>query len=153
MQRGNAARRLQPPAKWSDALKEEFAVNQLNGCVGQLLVSETTRVRVWTIRLRPHERLGFHRHVLDYFWTASTAGSSISLHHDGRVAEMTYQPGDTKHFRFGQGQFAVHDLKNTGNDALVFTTVEFMDGPNPPLPVPDHVRIRPGSYAQALDAD
>lgn len=153
MQRANAARYLQPPAKWSDALKEEFAVNQLNGCVGQLLVSETTRVRVWTIRLKPSERLGFHRHVLDYFWTASTVGSSISVYHDGRVAETTYQPGDTKHFRFGQGQFTVHDLKNTGNAELVFTTVEFMDGANPPLPVPDHVRIRPGPYARALNVD
>ena len=34
------------------------------------LVSESDRVRVWTIRLKPGERIGFHRHVLDYFWTA-----------------------------------------------------------------------------------
>lgn len=144
MQRNDAQRHLQPPAKWSDALKQEFAVNQLNGCVGQSLVSETTRVRVWMIRLKPGERLGFHRHVLDYFWTTSTAGSSLSSFHDGRVVETIYRPGDTKHFRFGPGQFAVHDLKNTGDAALVFTTVEFMESANPPLPVPDHVRVRPG---------
>jgi beta-alanine degradation protein BauB len=91
MRRADATRHLRPPAKWSDPLKEEFAVNQLNACVGQLLVSETTRVRVWTIRLKPGERLGFHRHVLDYFWTASTAGSSISAYHDGRFVETAYR--------------------------------------------------------------
>ena len=37
-----------------------------NGCVGTELLSETDKVRVWIIRLRPGERVGFHRHVLNY---------------------------------------------------------------------------------------
>jgi hypothetical protein len=141
--RGNAVRRLEHPDDWSEMLRREFAVNQFNGCVGQLLVSETTRVRVWSIRLKPGERLGFHRHVLDYFWTAVTEGSSISRFHDGRIMETAYHAGDTKHFRFGPGEFMIHDLTNTGAALLIFTTVEFMDSANSPLSVPDHVRVRP----------
>jgi hypothetical protein len=141
--RGRGALRLEPPTDWSDMLRREFAVNQFNGCIGQLLVSETTRVRVWSIRLKPGERLGFHRHVLDYFWTAVTDGSSVSRFHDGRVMETAYRAGDTKHFRFGPEEFMIHDLTNIGTDPLIFTTVEFMDSANPPLPVPDHVRVRP----------
>lgn len=34
----------------------------------------TDRVRVWTIGLKPGQRLGFHTHVLDYFWTSVTGG-------------------------------------------------------------------------------
>jgi hypothetical protein len=141
--RERAERRVVAPASWSDELRREFEANQANGCVGQLLLSETTRVRVWSIRLKPGERIGFHRHVLDYFWTAVTGGTSLSNCHDGRRLETSYQPGDTRHFRFGAGQFTVHDLTNTGSEPLLFTTVEFMDGANAPLPVPDHVRSRP----------
>jgi hypothetical protein len=133
-------RRVAPPAGWDAAIAYEFGCNQLNGCVGHVLVSETSRVRVWSLRLRPGERIGFHRHVLDYFWTAVTAGRATSRHHDGRLAVSTYAAGTTKHLAFGPGEFMVHDLTNTGDTELVFTTVEFLGGANPPLPVPEHVR-------------
>ena len=58
------------------------------GCVGTALLSETDRVRVWIIRLQPGERVGFHRHVLDYFWTSVNGGRGRQhLHgrHHGRV--------------------------------------------------------------------
>jgi hypothetical protein len=45
-----------------------------DGRVGIELLSETDRVRVWAIGLKPRQRLGFHTHVLDYFWTAVTGG-------------------------------------------------------------------------------
>lgn len=143
MQQDQTAQPLTPPAGWSDAMKREFALNQWNGCVGQQLLSETARVRVWSIRLQPGERIGFHRHVLDYFWTAVSGGTAVSSFHDGRTVETAYQAGDTKHFRFGADEFMIHDLRNTGSDPLIFTTVEFLDSANAPLPVPDHVRIRP----------
>ena len=59
---------------WPAEIAAEFEreKNNPNPCVGNALVSETERVRVWTIRLKPGERIGFHRHVLDYFWTAVT---------------------------------------------------------------------------------
>ena len=65
---------------WPQALKDEFdrEARAPNGCVGNCLVSDTDRVRVWTIHLQPGERFGFHRHVLDYFWTSPGL-------HDGRV--------------------------------------------------------------------
>ena len=57
--------------EWPAALKTEFAreAEKPNGCVGSELLSETEKLRVWTIRLKPGERIGFHRHVLNYFWT------------------------------------------------------------------------------------
>jgi beta-alanine degradation protein BauB len=57
---------------WPSFIRDEFEANQNNGQVGTRLLSETDRVRVWEIRLAPGERIGFHRHVLDYFWTAVT---------------------------------------------------------------------------------
>jgi quercetin dioxygenase-like cupin family protein len=129
-----------PASAWTTALREELARNTANGCVGHVLVSETDRVRVWSLRLAPGERIAFHRHVLDYFWTAVTPGRALSRYEDGRVAETTYAAGDTRHFTFGPGESMQHDLENTGETELVFTTVEFLASANPPLAVPDHVR-------------
>ena len=65
---------------WPPAIAAEFEreKHNNNGCVGSTLLSESERVRVWIIRLAPGERIGFHRHVLDYFWTAVTAGAAAS---------------------------------------------------------------------------
>src|SRR6266550_5977811 len=87
---------------WPSTIREEFEANQLNGRVGTRLLSETDRVRVWEIRLAPGERIGFHRHVLDYFWTAVTSGRARLHRLDGPVAETTYAAGDTRHYVFGR---------------------------------------------------
>ncbi|WP_329353109.1 hypothetical protein OG226_50385 [Streptomyces sp. NBC_01261] len=118
---------------WPPHLLQEFQVNAFNGHVGQTLLSETDRVRVWEIRLAPGERVSAHRHVLDYFWTAVTDGRSRQHTHDGTTREVAYQAGDTRHFTFRSGQYLLHDLENTGPTTLIFTTVEFKDGPNHPL--------------------
>lgn len=119
--------------QWSEALRLELEVSLLNGRVGHELLSETDRVRVWRIELAPGERIGFHRHQLDYFWTAMTGGRSRSHHATGEVRNTEYYPGKTRHFRFPSGEYSVHDLENTGDSILKFVTVEFKDSANPPL--------------------
>ncbi|QUS38075.1 hypothetical protein RPMA_03810 [Tardiphaga alba] len=120
---------------WPVKLRREFAANQNNGNVGTRLLSETARVRVWEIRLAPGERIGFHRHVLDYFWTAVTPGRARSHVEDGTIVDAVYSAGDTRHFVYGEGESKFHDLENVGDTELLFTTVEFLDSANGRLPV------------------
>ena len=127
----------QAPSAWPADLRREFAERAGNGQVGSRLVSATDRVRVWHLNLKPGQRIGFHTHVLDYFWTALTAGSARSCYHDGRIAEVSYAAVDTQHHRYGPGEFMIHDLENVGATELVFATVEFLDSANPPLPLPE----------------
>jgi beta-alanine degradation protein BauB len=127
-------------AHWPQDLQDEIQRNFGNGCVGSLLVSETDRLRVWHLTLAPGERIGFHRHVLDYFWTVMTDGAARSNYNDGRTTVTQYKAGDTRHYAYGAGEFMMHDLENVGTTTLVFTTVEHLDSANPPLPVPDSVR-------------
>ena len=111
-----------------------------NPCVGNVLVSQSDRVRVWMIRLKPGERIGFHRHVLDYFWTSVSGGRGRQHVHDGATVEYTYAPGETRHEIYGPGQFKVHDLENLGDREMVFMTVEFLQSANKPMPLPENVR-------------
>jgi len=128
--------------EWPGALQKEFACEALspNGCVGSELVSETDKVRVWTIRLKPGQRFGFHRHVLNYFWTAMTPCRGRQHLMDGTTVEYAYASGETRHETYGPGEFKVHDLENIGDGEMVFTTVEFLDSANPPLAIPGAVR-------------
>ena len=108
-----------------------------NGMVGQRLLSETDAVRVWRIELAPGERVGFHKHVLNYFWTATSAGKSRSTYGDGRSVDTEYALGTTRHYTFGLGESMVHDLTNIGDTVLSFTTVELKIGSaNQPLALP-----------------
>lgn len=134
-------------AQWPDAIRAEFddEARNPNGCVGQYLISETPQVRVWRIHVRPGERVGFHRHVLDYFWSATTSGRGRQHFDNGETREYTYRAGETRHESYGPGEYKVHDLENIGDTDLTFVTVEFLDSANAPLPVPQAVRQRPAA--------
>ena len=120
---------------WSDQIRQDFVDNAFNGQVGSRLLSESDRVRVWEIRLQPGQRVAAHRHVLDYFWTAINPGSSRQHTADGTTREVAYVAGQTRHFHFAEGEYLLHDLENVGDTELVFSTVEFLDSANPPLPL------------------
>jgi beta-alanine degradation protein BauB len=122
-------------ADWPEAVRADLRDGEMNPRVGTRLLSETHRVRVWEVRLAPGERVGFHRHVLDYFWTAVTAGLARSHQGDGTTVEASYVPGQTQHSVYGAGEFKVHDLENIGSTDLVFTTVEFLQSANSPMAI------------------
>ena len=128
---------------WPQWLADEFQREraQPNGCVGTELLSESERVRVWIIRLKPGERVGFHRHVLDYFWTSVNGGRGRQHLQDGSTVEYTYAPGETRHETYRSGEFKVHDLENTGDKEMIFNTIEFLDSANKPLAIPQAVRL------------
>ena len=127
---------------WPPEITAEFEREKRspNPCVGSELVSESDRVRVWMIRLQPGERIGFHRHVLDYFWSVSTDGKACAHVSDGTTVEHTYKAGETRHETYGKGQYKVHDLENLGDKEMVFMTIEFLNSANQPMPLPREVR-------------
>ena len=131
-----------PRASWPETLRRECEENQFSGVVGTALVSETPTLRVWHLRVPAGERCPFHRHVNDYFWTAHTAGNARTYYHDGRIIDDRHYVGETKHFHFGPGEYFVHSVENVSDTDLLFTTVEFLNGANKPLPVPDKLRLK-----------
>jgi beta-alanine degradation protein BauB len=128
--------------QWPVGLKAELDANRMSPIVGSTLVSETDKVRVWHLLIPAGQRCSFHRHVLNYFWTCHTHGRARGYYEDGSITETTHFPGDTKHSVYGLGEHLVHAVENAGTTDLLFTTVEFLDSANLPLPVPDAVRLK-----------
>ena len=140
-----------PRGGWPEKLRREFSVNTFNGAVGNVLVSEDERCRVWHLYLAPGAFLTFHRHVLDYFWTAVTAGVARGYYEDGRIQDVHHYPGETRHFKHGPGEYFIHAIENVGATDLIFVTVEFLPGSNPPIEVPDSYRlVTPYSDAKGM---
>jgi mannose-6-phosphate isomerase-like protein (cupin superfamily) len=131
---GNQSPKASDP-HWSEELIQELHAARGNGRVGSRLVDETDTYRIWLIEMAPGDRLPFHTHVLNYFWTATSAGRALSRYADGKVVEMDYAPGLTRHMAFGAGESMTHDLENTGDTVLSFVTVEDKRSANEPLPL------------------
>jgi hypothetical protein len=125
----------EPLGDLSPALRAELASNSGNPLVGTRLLLEDVRTRVWEIRLAPGERLAFHRHVVDYVWTCVSGGLAISHDAKGTANRVPYEVGETRALSFGKGESMIHDLENIGEHDIVFTTVEFLDSANEPLPL------------------
>jgi mannose-6-phosphate isomerase-like protein (cupin superfamily) len=122
-------------ADWLPELRDELSSLTDNPLVGTRLLLEDAHARVWEIRLAPGERLAFHRHVLDYFWTCVSGGEAISRDGDGNTKSRSYGPSETQALTFGPGESMIHDLVNAGSEDLVFTTVEFLGSANAALPL------------------
>ena len=118
---------------WSPLLVEESKNADANARVGTELLLESSVARIWSIDLKPGQRLPFHTHVLNYFWTVLTSGTARSHSSEGVTTEIEYRPGDTKHLHYRAGERMTHDLENVGKSNLVFVTVEFLQSDNAPL--------------------
>ena len=129
-------------AHWPVGLYQDMISNSQNGCVGSVLVSETDRVRVWHLFLPVGSRCAFHRHVNPYFWSAHHAGKARGYFSSGEIRDTVHYAGETKHFFYGPGEYMLHSVENIGETDLAFTTVEFLDGTNAPLPIPDDLRLK-----------
>ena len=128
--------------RWPAGLEAEMKANRYNAIVGSTLVSETDRVRVWHLLIPAGKRCTFHRHVLDYFWTCHTLGKARGYYEDGSITETAHFPGDTRHLTYARDEHLVHSVENIGDTDLLFTTVEYKQSANQPLPVPDEVRLK-----------
>jgi beta-alanine degradation protein BauB len=128
--------------RWPVGMKAELDANLMSPIVGSTLVSETAEVRVWHLLIPAGQRCTFHRHVLNYFWTCHTHGRARGYYEDGSITETAHFPGDTKHSTYGAGEHLVHAVENVSATDLLFTTVEFKQSANAPLPVPDAVRLK-----------
>ena len=69
-----------------------------------------------------------------------SGGEAVSHDGEGTTKARRYGVGETEALSFRRGESMIHDLINAGNADIVFTTVEFLDSANQPLPLPDSVR-------------
>jgi quercetin dioxygenase-like cupin family protein len=63
------------------------------GPIGDEILFENDRVRVWSVKLNPDERQAWHQHHLPYLIVPMTEGKNIMYFEDGREKETSEVPG------------------------------------------------------------
>ncbi len=113
-------------AFWKENERQLLLESNENTDVGEHLVFENDSIKVWTILLPAGKSLPFHKHNKKYVWTALSKGKSVSYYNDGSIIETIYTIGDTKSFEdLSETNYFIHNLINTGETTLIFTTIEF----------------------------
>ena len=97
-----------------------------NAAVGNRLLFENERVRVWDITLTPGERLPFHCHRTSYFYRCESDGVSRARTPDGLVCTYASRADEVTFHELPPGETLVHDFENAGETTLRFTTVELL---------------------------
>jgi len=115
---------------WSEEKKAALKKDEFNTEVGDRIVYENDEFRIWSIHVPPGGWLHFHRHTRPYYWTVLTEGKARSYHHDGSVWDTQYTVGDTKYLKdLSEDNVFIHDVFNTGDTTLIFSTVELFRQP------------------------
>ncbi|HEX4213625.1 MAG TPA: cupin domain-containing protein [Candidatus Dormibacteraeota bacterium] len=90
------------------------------GPIGQRVVYEDERVRVWEVSLEPGEQQPLHRHLNPYLVIAVEGGRNVIENVDGGRREVVEEPGGVVFREAGE----VHTLTNVGTTRYVNRLVE-----------------------------
>jgi len=64
------------------------------GPIGDRILLENEHVRVWSVKLDPGGRQGWHQHALPYLIVPLTPGKNLMRFADGRIRETHETPGE-----------------------------------------------------------
>ena len=96
--------------------------------VGNKLLFENDRVRVWDLRLEPGESTGLHRHATDYLYVVIGGGTLQGVDADGNEKPVQKMADGEVHFRKIDGE-DIHEAINIGETRWRNIVVELKDAP------------------------
>ena len=110
---------------WETSKLNELEKNQASSKLGQCLLYENDTMRLLVIRLKPKERLPFHRRSQFYSWTCNTDGLAVSRHKNGSIILIKFKKGATHFWDLGENG-TIADFENTGEELIVIHVIEFI---------------------------
>lgn len=101
-------------------------MSEVSDQVGTKLLFENDRVRVWDLSLAPGESTGVHRHENDYFFVTVGGGLLQGVDAEGTKSDPRPMGDGEVHFPSLEGQDAVHEAINIGDDPWRNIVVELL---------------------------
>jgi hypothetical protein len=108
-----------------DEFKAELE-GEPNYNVGTKMLLENDRVRIWEIVLEPGARAPFHWHTHPYFYVCAMPGRVRTRFPNGHYVEGDEEAGGVAFMEHSPDNPGVHDLENTGDTTIRYTTVELL---------------------------
>lgn len=109
---------------WEPEKIEELFHQEITEALGDRLIFEDHRYKLWELYLAPGERIPFRRHNTDYGWVCPTGGLALTRYGHGKIDMVKLEPGDTDFFEY-RGKGYVNDLENIGEYPIGITILEY----------------------------
>lgn len=109
---------------WESSRKIELKTGNFREELGQKIIYEDGKVRLWLIKLEPKERLGFTKLRSDFKVMSHVQGFAVSHKNSGEIALIQYKTGEVYRYSFLEMGEQVWDLENIGADPLEFVLIE-----------------------------
>ncbi len=109
---------------WDPSKLLELQRKKIDDRLGQKLLFENDRIKVWEIVLFPGERLPFRKISGNYNLMSMTEGIAISRYANGKITLVRIKRGDSM-FMNHEGQEVIYDFENIGENILLLHAMEF----------------------------
>ena len=111
-------------ATWPESKLMELGTFEAPEKLGQSLLFEHENLVMWSIKLKPGQRLPFRKISRDYLWISMTEGLALTRYNTGKIAMLRFNKHETKYFEF-ENDSCIYDLENIGEDHLHIHAMEF----------------------------
>ena len=109
---------------WEPSKILELQRKKIDDRLGQKLLFENDKIKVWEVVLFPGERLPFRKINGNYSFTSMTEGLAISRYATGKINLVRIKKGDSMFIKH-EGQAAIYDFENIGENILFLHVMEF----------------------------
>ncbi len=93
--------------------------------LGQKVLYEDHRTRLWQLRMLPGERRPFTNHTSNYNWECTTGGTLLTRNANGRISLVILEKGESDNCQRSQ-QTSINDLENLGAETVEFVIKELI---------------------------
>jgi len=119
---------------WEYEKINELFQQEITDALGDRLIFEDERYKLWDLDLAPGERIPFRRHNADYGWVCPTGGLALSRYGHGKIDMIKLEPGDTQFFQY-RGKRYVNDLENIGEHPIRINILEYKSTYDVKIPI------------------
>ena len=110
---------------WDPVHVEELKENRISDALGHHLIFENDGMVLWSIVLKPGERLPFAKHNKYFSWVCRQGGMAISRNANGSIEMLKFEAGDAGINDRSEKTGYIRDLQNIGDNTLELKLIEF----------------------------
>jgi len=110
---------------WENGKLAELRHGKISNTIGNSLLFENKKIRLWEITLVPNQRLPFHKQTVDYSLTCLTDGTAISRYKNGKICLLRFKKGDIAYYEYNDHKEIVRDFENIGEGVIKLSLVEY----------------------------
>lgn len=114
---------------WEAQRKEELDSENLNTELGQQILYEDGKIKLWSLVLKVKERIGFRKINCDFRAMSQVDGFAVNHRSTGEIVLVQCKKGEMYRYNKKEKGEQIWDLENIGAEPLEFVVIEYLFDP------------------------